>query len=184
MTRKPLPKSLIEKYKVISRYNISKNGFLGLIAMGLTEIPDDIPNTVKILNLRGNQIAEIKNIPASVKILELSYNNITDIDNIPASIKNLYLSNNEITEIKNIPDSVEVVDLSNNKITEIKNLENGIMSLHLKYTNITHIDISELPASLTFLWVISNKYIDNLDSIKDELRTQRPHLKFIIESIE
>jgi len=66
----------------------------------ITENPDNLPQSLRWLDLENNHITEIPdNLPQGLRWLDLRINNITEIpDTLPQGLQTLYLSNNKITE--------------------------------------------------------------------------------------
>ena len=77
-----------------------EDGELDLSNMNLTEIPKDLPSSLKWLGLSDNKITKIENLPSSLDWLSISNNNITKIENLPSSLVKLYIDNNIITKLE------------------------------------------------------------------------------------
>jgi len=150
---------------------------LNLSHLNLSEIPSEINELfhLQILNLRQNNITEIKNLDALVYLtdLDLFSNQINEIKNLDSlvNLNNLYLGSNQITEIKNLDNLVNLssLNLNENKITEIKNLDIlvNLSSLHLNNNEITEIKNLENLVNLSNLNLNNNKIteIKNLDNL-------------------
>ena len=54
-----------------------ENKVLNLSGLGLTELPDNIPESVKYLNCRLNRLTELKDLPSTLK--ELMQNRILSL---------------------------------------------------------------------------------------------------------
>src|SRR2546425_1055217 len=76
---------------------------LNIAGLGLTELPDNLPTSLQILDCSYNKITEIGSLPPSLQKLDCSNNRITELKNLPVSLLGLYCSNNRITELKNLP---------------------------------------------------------------------------------
>jgi hypothetical protein len=112
--------------------------FINLQKCRLKEIPSDIkylPN-LEIIKLNGNKITDINNIPKTVRGLDLSSNKIKKVENLPNLLKVLDLSGNKIEELNHgdIPDSVERLDIGLNRISAVGgNLPINLKSLVVSY---------------------------------------------------
>ncbi|CAL2080088.1 putative TIR domain-containing protein [Tenacibaculum sp. 190524A02b] len=149
---------------------------LKIVACNLVDIPIlESLNKIKYLNLRNNEIAEIKNLGTLTNLttLDLSGNQITEIKNLDALTKltTLDLSANQITEIKNLYELIYLTALylSGNQITEIKNLEalTSLTDLVLNFNQISEIKNLDTLAKLTTLFLGHNQItkIKNLDAL-------------------
>ena len=112
---------------------------LDLSNLGLTEIPENLPQSLQELHLYRNQITEIP-------------------ETLPQSLRKMWLDNNQITEIPdNLPQSLQELDLKYNQITKIPdNLPQSLQRLHLRNNKITEIP-KNLPQSLGYLWISDNE---------------------------
>ena len=118
----------------------------------------DIPN-LKELNLRGNQISDIKVLEKvkfeNLEILNLSFNEISDIKVLEKvkfeNLKELYLSYNRISDIKVLEkvkfENLKELDLCYNRISDIKILEkvkfDNLKELYLSNNKISDIKVLE-----------------------------------------
>ncbi len=122
------------------------------------------------LILDHNEIKEIENLPISLRSLNLNSNRITKIKNLDLlkNLRSLYLRYNKISKIENLNccKSLRILDLSSNQIIKIENL-NDIISLESLYLCLNKIvKIENLPIYLRSLYLISNKIIEiNLTEI-------------------
>jgi len=76
-------------FKTQQRINNWISGPLNLFSLELTEIPDNLPQSLQELSLGANQITEIPyNLPQGLLYLYLSNNKITEIPyNLPQSLQ-------------------------------------------------------------------------------------------------
>lgn len=111
------------------------------VNQSLDRIPDNIPATVTLLDLHGNNLSSPTNVfqhLTQVQRLDLSFNNLNII--YPWDFKNsnlecLNLSNNHITVLQDVFQALtrlEVLNISNNSITTLNSSAfEGLSNLHI-----------------------------------------------------
>lgn len=95
----------------------------------LTKVPDNLPESVKILDLTSNNISEVSINNDSIEILDLS-DNTSDTDEmiikrLPLSLKKLDISYTETKELLiDMPENLEYLNIGNTEIRTIPNCPN------------------------------------------------------------
>jgi len=130
----------------------------------------EIKNLNNMFNLRElylchNQITEIKGLASllNLQVLNLNSNQITEIKGLStlANLQYLYLNDNQITEIKGLASllNLQVLNLNNNQITEIKDLDTlaKLQYLYLSYNQITEIKGLNTLFNLHLLYLDGNQ---------------------------
>jgi len=112
----------------------------------ITQIPDTLPDSLRVFFCGRNQITQIPNtLPDYLQEFYCHYNKITQIpDVLPNSLKIFECHNNQITQIpNNLPNSLQEFDCSCNQITQIPNtLPNSLQEFDCSYNKITQIPLS------------------------------------------
>ena len=135
----------------------------------------DSNKNIIALNMRGNQVSEIKNLDSLTALQELYLNDnqISEIKNLDflSNLKILFLGNNKISEIKNL-DSLKALEklyLWRNQISEIKNLDSlsALKGIYLGVNQISEIKNLNSLNALQDLYLNDNQIseIKNLDSL-------------------
>jgi Leucine-rich repeat (LRR) protein len=129
------------------------------------------------LNLRGNQISEIKGLEMleNLQTLYLAGNQISEIKGLETlgNLKNLYLSENQISEIKGLEtlEKLQKLNLSDNQISEIKGLEmlENLQILWLFINKISEIKGLEKLRNLQGLYLSDNQIseIEGLERLEN-----------------
>jgi len=81
-------------------------------------------SNLRCLDCSNNEITQLpNNLPRSLKKLNCSQNKITQLpNNLPCSLKKLICWQNKITQLpNNLPYSLEKLDCSSNKLTQLPN---------------------------------------------------------------
>jgi Leucine-rich repeat (LRR) protein len=95
---------------------------LDLFDLGLTSLPENLPASVKSIDVSHNQLTSLsENLPASVKSINVSHNQLTSLsENLPASVKSIDVSHNQLTSLsENLPASLLSLDVSYNQLTRL-----------------------------------------------------------------
>ena len=143
---------------------------LDLSNLKLTEIPSDLSKLSQLtnLNLRENQLTEIKGLEKLVKLteLDLSYNKLTEIKGLEklTQLAQLGLPENQLTAIKGLDNLTQLTDLnlSRNQLTEIKGLEKltRLTWLEIYSNQITDITSLENLTQLKTIFMSTNQLTD------------------------
>ena len=108
---------------------------------GITEIPDELPDSLKEINIietglreiralprwleylycQKNQIVELpERMPRNLKVLNCSENQLSGLPQLPQTLKILYCSSNPLVSVpKWFPDSLSMLDISGCGLTEL-----------------------------------------------------------------
>jgi len=146
----------------------SKNEITGLNLRDnqLTEIKGlEQLTQLQRLDLSNNQLTEIKGLEQLTQLqdLRLSNNLLTEIKGLEqlTQLQTLWLNNNQLTEIKGLEKltQLQVLYLSSNPLTEIKGLEQltQLISLDLRWNQLTEIKGLEQLTQLQYLDLSSNR---------------------------
>ncbi|OHT07608.1 protein phosphatase 2C [Tritrichomonas foetus] len=179
-----LSKNSIKSMKIsnenIENLNISHNLF--------TEIPSNVPSSLRILNMNFNMIASLKSLNETIIELHLQMNKISfvaesvsfpslifldiskneiesfpDFTKIAPKIETLDISSNLLKELPKLPDTIITLNAEDNLIEEIKEL--ACCYPKLKNVNLSHNKIARLcrfPASIELL-IVNHNHISSCD---------------------
>ncbi|AYV77414.1 MAG: hypothetical protein Dasosvirus2_10 [Dasosvirus sp.] len=121
---------------------------ISLWGLGLTELPDNLPDTLTFLDCSHNQIQSLDNLPDTLEILKCSDNKLLKLpDKLPKSLFLLDCSGNQIEVLpENLPDSLETLCLYHTKVTKLpKNIPRSLEQIYIDHNN-----MEELPPKLKF----------------------------------
>ena len=131
-----------------------------------------LPNSLKDLYCRDNQLTSLPKLPNSLEGLHCQNNRLTSLPNLPNSLQNLYCSYNQLTSLPNLPNSLTNLWCSYNKLTSFTNslLPNSLQYLDCNDNELT--SFPDLPNSLQYLSSYGNQLISlpNLSNIGDNFR--------------
>ena len=139
---------------------------LSLFGKGLTKIPENLPDSLKILYLGCNNIRDIENVPDSVEVLALNENRIENFQNssFPPRLRMLHCDSCELKCIDNLPDSITTLNITGNlELTEIKSLPKNLKHFYCG-ANFLLTSLPPLPPSLRFLQLCDTP-ISSLENI-------------------
>ena len=94
-----------------------------------------LPNLLKDLYCRDNQLTSLPKLPNSLEGLHCQNNRLTSLPNLPNSLQNLYCSYNQLTSLPNLPNSLKGLYCYYNKLTSLPNLPNSLETLSCFITN-------------------------------------------------
>lgn len=156
--------------------NTKKLGILNLSKMSLTEIPDEVfesmPGTARFINVSNNQLTELDVRLCDYVLVQRLTANANLLTCVPTTIsrmtalKKLDLAHNKLTHL---PDAfsrmrlLEHVDLSQNELTS---LPASFMSLKLTALNLSHNRFTSAPVELS-----SMEWLMDLDFSYNSLRS-------------
>ena len=140
---------------------------LNCLCSKITKIPNNLPISLKILNLCSNNINSLNNVifPNSLIKLCIPYNNLIKLpNNLPENLEILEISNNKIKSLDNIifPNSLKEIYIRNNNLFKLpNNLPNNLKILDISFNNIKSLDNVEFPSSLETFFTSCNgiKYL-------------------------
>lgn len=153
---------------------------LSVIHNNITNIPNITSLPLKILCLKHNNILYIpEGLPNTITFLDLRINNIKNIKNLSQNknLSTLYLCNNEIKEIpkNSLPENIKILRISSNPLDNICNMPQKIQELDIRYicyrkigklpTTLKTIEVS-YPSAGEFIWMArfdNIKYLCNQD---------------------
>ena len=125
----------------------------------LHQVPENLPKSLKRLDLSGNYIDELKGIPEKIEYLDATNNNIEYIEILGEELIYLSLKHNALLEFNQNLENVEVIDISFNQIKNYRTSSLKIRSLDLSNNNIEN--FPNVPESIEVLKLSFNK-ISNL----------------------
>ncbi|XP_044734389.1 E3 ubiquitin-protein ligase SlrP-like [Chrysoperla carnea] len=126
----------------------------------LTQIPDNLPETLEILNMDCNQVCIIsEKLPSNLRELLLPRNQIISIpETLPDSITRLNLYENTIDVLpKKLPNSLKRLDVCGNQLTSLpENLPETLEELEIGSNKLTCLP-NNLPKSLRSIFADNNE---------------------------
>jgi len=133
--------------------DLTKGTTLSLSDLGLTELPDNLPDTLTYLDCSGNNIKSLPdNLPDTLENLLCLDNKLLKLPNkLPKSLRYLNCSCNHIEVLpNNLPDSLEVLCFYHTQVTKLpQNIPRSLEQMHIcNY-------IEELPPKLKFRYCIN-----------------------------
>ncbi|HFL5521121.1 TPA: NEL-type E3 ubiquitin ligase domain-containing protein [Salmonella bongori] len=127
---------------------------LDLSHLGLTTLPDYLPENVDFLVISRNQLSRLpETLPKNLRQLYVSYNQLTTLpERLPESLRVLNASNNQLARLpERLPESLRILDASNNHVVRLpENLPLRLLLLKIKQNRLTHLPPSflRLPGTL------------------------------------
>ncbi|XP_044738293.1 E3 ubiquitin-protein ligase SlrP-like [Chrysoperla carnea] len=125
----------------------------------LKQIPDNLPETLEILNMDSNQVYRIpEKLPSNLRELLLLKNYIRSIpETLPDSITLLNLCNNKIDILPNkLPKSLKTLSVCENRLTSLpENLPETLEELEVRSNKLTCLP-NNLPKSLRSIFADFN----------------------------
>ena len=146
----------------------------------LTLLPN-LPNSLIELDCESNKLTLLPDLPNSLELLSCSENQLLSLSDLPYSLKYLYCSHNQLTSIPDLPNSLEILYCSHNQLLSLPDLPNSLWDLLCddnqlsSLPDFTHIDHK---LKLGFIQDTPIKYIPY--NINIELYIVEPN-KIIIE---
>jgi internalin A len=157
-------KVALERIREAKKSSASK---LNLSELKLIKIPSEISKLTQLtkLNLRGNQLTEIKGLEQLTQLneLELAVNQLTEIKGLEqlTQLTKLNLASNQLTEITGLVQLTKLTELNlyNNQLTKIKGLEKltKLTELVLASNQLTEVKGLEKLTKLTDLYLYENQ---------------------------
>lgn len=133
---------------------------LDLSGLGLTSLPDYLPDAVKILSISCNKLTALpETLPSSIDWLFASDNHLSHLPvRLPQNLELLWVANNHLTSIPgNLPDSIIECGLQSNRLTSLPDkLPENLNVLKLDDNQLSRLP-ETLPAALLRLSVSDNR---------------------------
>lgn len=105
-----------------------KEMYLHLSDIGLTELPDNIPDTITRLDCSYNQLETLPNkLPKALKYLNCSHNRLKSFpNNLPITLRVLNCSHNCLVHLNNLP-KLETLRCHENLLVKVPSLPRGFV---------------------------------------------------------
>jgi hypothetical protein len=126
---------------------------LTIIECGLEDLPSELPNTIRKLELRKNKLTKLSELPSNLELLDCSENRIEWLDTLPDSLRVLICYNNPIqciTLSNLIFSNLQELDCARCNITDLTELPQGLLRLNC-LGNVGLAKLPQIPATLEFL---------------------------------
>lgn len=134
--------------------------------IGLNVLPNELPETLKTLDVSRNNLREIANLPGNIDSLCINDNQIESIDNLPDSLRNFKASNNNLVLLPNLGNNLEILELNNNQLIDVPHLPDSIIRLEFNHNNL--INIPNIPENISNL-SLNNNRLTSLPHLPDSL---------------
>ena len=159
--------------------NSQGDSSLDLSSLGLTSLPENLPEQLQILNVSNNELTSLpqrmpvqlqeldvsynqllslpKNLPEQLQILNVSDNQLTSLPEMPDQLQKLDASHNQLTSLpENLPEQLQILNISNNELTSLPEMPDQLQKLDAACNQLTSLP-ENLPASLQKLNVSHNE---------------------------
>ncbi|WP_050421299.1 NEL-type E3 ubiquitin ligase domain-containing protein [Bradyrhizobium tropiciagri] len=136
----------------------------------LTSLPDNLPASLRRLNVSANQLTSLPALPTELRGLNASSNRLTSLPEVlPAALEFFDLSHNQLLDLPEVlPASLRFLYASHNQLTNLPE----VLPATLEYLDVSGNQLTRLPevlpASLEFLDASQNQ----LTSLPEDLLTQ------------
>jgi hypothetical protein len=139
--------------KLICRSNNFFSPKVGIKIIALTNLPENL----KILDVKNNYLTYLPTLPTSLEYLICSHNCLTILPELPSKLHNLQCDYNYLAILPNLPLYLEILNCNHNELNVIPELHNKLTSLLCSnnYLNI----LPEFPSTLNWLKCNNNPYI-------------------------
>lgn len=148
----------------------------------LVNLPNNIPDTLFVLNCSNNQLTVLPSLPGNLGVLFCNSNQLTAMPTLPINCYNVECAHNQLTQLPVIPASLVFIDCSYNQLTSASltglpvslavlacsnnpiNVLPDPLPLNLSFLNCNSTQLTalpaQLPASLEVLKCTSNQLIE------------------------
>ena len=167
---------------------------LDLSRLGLTSLPERMPDQLQKLDASSNQLTSLpENLPASLQKLKVSRNRLTSLpermpdqlqkldasgnqltslpENLPASLQKLKVSRNRLTNLpERMPDQLQVLDVSSNRLTNLpERMPDQLQELYAYRNQLTSMP-QRMPGQLQKLQASHNQLTSLPENLPDQLQ--------------
>jgi len=123
----------------------------------------------KVLELRGLSLTELpENLPDDIDILDCAFNSLTHLPKLPLNLESLYCGNNQLTSLPELPDTLIGLYCGNNQLTSLPDLNNGLKLIILNVNQLT--TLPKLPNTVAHIFCGNNR-LTTLPELPDSLRS-------------
>lgn len=102
----------------------------------LKTLPNNLPQTLELINVQFNEITSLPTLPNSLKTLDCSNNFLDVLPAFPSTLRILDCSNNQIANLPALSTDLITLFCDNNKLTSIPPLPTRLQGLMCSYNNI------------------------------------------------
>lgn len=135
----------------------------------ITRVLNDCKNSLTIIDLKNIPVNFFVNVFDNLQKLHLSKCNISKVYQLQKSpLKSLDLNHNNLIELPELPNSVQTLNLDYNFIIKADKFPSNLKKLKLNNNSLTH--ISNLPKTLEVLICNSNKNLQEVPSLADNIK--------------
>jgi len=126
----------------------------------ITEIPAELPDSLKEINIIMSGLAEIRALPKWLEYLYCQMNNLASLpERMPRNLRILNCSDNHLARLPQLPQTIKVLYCSGNPLKSVPNwLPDSLTMLDISRCGITELP-DRLPKSLTNLKCYNNKLV-------------------------
>ena len=146
---------------------------LDLSRLGLTSLPENLPDQIQELNVFNNQLASLpENLPDQIQELNVSRNRLTSLpENLPDQLQKLNAAHNQLTSLpENLPDQFQKLNVAHNRLTSLpENLPDQFQKLNVAHNRLTSLP-ENLPDQLKKLNVAHNQLTSLPQRLPDQLQ--------------
>ena len=135
---------------------------LCLANLDIRELPEDLPDTIQLIDVRGTMIRELpERLPKSLHTLICHETFLKELPPLPASLKKLDVSGTNLKELI-VPQFLTWLDISGTRLREIPPLPNTLSFLACSDLEID--ELPDLPIGLTTL-ICTNTNIRKIHAV-------------------
>jgi len=85
----------------------------------LTSLPNELPNSLKLLSCFSNYLKELPTLPENLKELYCQLNKLNKLPTLPKSLIKLRCNHNNLTELPKLPDTLSECVISDNPLEKL-----------------------------------------------------------------
>ena len=140
---------------------------------------ENLPASLKELNLDGNELAEIDvSVLDNLKILSLNSNRLTTLENFPETLEELHVNSNQLTQLNfaNAP-LLKVVNIYDNNILRIENLPESVSELNMENNPDIQFVNSSIPVQPKNEYRDGKKRMDVYDTLDKYFKLENKYKK-------
>jgi len=138
----------------------------------LTEIPAELPNSLKEINIIETGLREIRALPCSLEYLYCQKNQTVSLpDHMPMNLKVLNCSENQLVELPQLPQTLKILYCFNNPLASVpKWFPDNLSILDISGCGLTQLP-ARLPKLLTKLKCNNNRLVRLPSKLPNELNS-------------
>jgi len=103
----------------------------------LEELPDDLPDNLKVLSCHNNNIKTLPRLPDNLKELSCHNNNIKTLPRLPDNLKVLRCGDNNLETLPDLPDNLKELDCGGNHLKTLPDLPASLEELNCQSNPLT-----------------------------------------------